>query len=68
MTSPNPSEGGGQEAVANNCVSVVVNKFGENVLHPSFGGDGGGQKGRQKAFNPGTDEKAHRKRHASTGW
>jgi len=55
VTSPNPSKGGGQDiisdfskgggqdAVSNFCESVVKNNLGENVLHPTFGGDGGGQ-------------------------
>ena len=55
VTFPNPSKGGGQDiisdfskgggqdAVSNFCESVVKNNLGENVLHPTFGGDGGGQ-------------------------
>jgi len=45
-TSPNPSKGGGQDAVSDiSDISdgVVKNNLGEKVLHPSFGGDGGGQ-------------------------
>ena len=45
VTSPNPSKGGEQDAVANISCSGVnhKNELREKVLPPSFGGDGGGQ-------------------------
>jgi len=42
-TSPNPSRGGGQDAVSNISYNVVDNDLRENVLLPSSGGAGGGQ-------------------------